>query len=39
MQCASRDGTNLVIGIYEMDGRNTPGVGEVLARYGLAVIP
>jgi len=30
---------NLVIGIYEMNGRNTPGVGKVLARYGLTVIP
>lgn len=30
---------NLVIGIYEMNGRNTPGVGEVLARYGLTAIP
>ncbi len=25
--------------IYEMDGRNTPGVGPVLARYGLGCVP
>jgi hypothetical protein len=30
---------NLVIGIYEMNGRNTPGVGEVLVRHGLTAIP
>lgn len=29
----------LVLGIYRMDGSNTPGVGEVLAAYGLAAIP
>jgi len=30
---------DLAIGIYEMNGRNTPGVGDVLARYGLSAIP
>jgi hypothetical protein len=30
---------DLLIGIYEMNGRNTPGVGEVLALHGLAAIP
>jgi hypothetical protein len=30
---------DLVIGIYEMNGQNTPGVGAVIARYGLAAIP
>jgi hypothetical protein len=29
----------LVIGIYEMNGRNTPGVGEVLDKYGLESLP
>ena len=29
----------LVIGIYEMTGRNTPGVGAVLKRHGLSVLP
>ena len=29
----------LRLGIYEMDGLNTPGVGPVLRRYGLACIP
>ena len=29
----------LCIGIYEMDGRNTPGVGAVLERRGLTSIP
>ncbi len=29
----------LVLGIYMMDGGNTPGVGEVLQRYGLRAIP
>jgi len=29
----------LVIGIYEMTARNTPGVGSVLARHGLAYVP
>jgi len=29
----------LVIGIYEMHERNTPGVGPVLKRYGLATLP
>ena len=29
----------LFLGIYEMDGGNTPGVGEVLARHGLASVP
>ncbi len=29
----------LVIGIYEMSGRNTPGVGGVLEKYGLRMIP
>ena len=29
----------LTLGIYEMSERNTPGVGHVLARYGLATLP
>lgn len=29
----------LTLGIYEMHERNTPGVGVVLARYGLACVP
>jgi hypothetical protein len=29
----------LVLGIYEMSERNTPGVGAVLAKYGLAILP
>jgi hypothetical protein len=29
----------LAIGMYEMDERNTPGVGAVLARYGLRAVP
>ncbi|MGO9450098.1 MAG: hypothetical protein ACLQDV_03470 [Candidatus Binataceae bacterium] len=29
----------LVIGIYEMTERNTPGVGRVLAKYRLAYVP
>ncbi|MBI3327868.1 MAG: hypothetical protein HYZ81_14350 [Nitrospinae bacterium] len=29
----------LTLGVYEMHERNTPGVGVVLARYGLASIP
>src|SRR5215472_5023270 len=29
----------LCIGIYEMDGRNTPGVGAVLEEHGLTSIP
>ena len=29
----------LVLGIYEMSERNTPGVGQVLSRYGLSYIP
>lgn len=29
----------LVLGIYLMDGDNTPGVGEALARHGLARVP
>jgi hypothetical protein len=29
----------LVLGIYEMTAQNTPGVGHVLARYGLAILP
>lgn len=28
----------LVLGIYEMDAANTPGIGDVLARHGLASI-
>lgn len=30
---------NLMLGIYLMDDRNTPGVGAVLARHGLETIP
>ena len=29
----------LVVGIYEMTGANTPGVGGVLARHGIASLP
>lgn len=29
----------LTLGIYEMHERNTPGVGAVLSRYGLAYVP
>lgn len=29
----------LMLGIYEMSERNTPGVGSVLARHGLSYIP
>jgi hypothetical protein len=29
----------LVIGIYEMHQRNTPGVGPILRKYGLAALP
>lgn len=29
----------LILGIYEMSERNTPGVGAVLDKYGLACIP
>jgi hypothetical protein len=29
----------LVLGIYEMSEQNTPGVGVVLAKYGLAILP
>lgn len=29
----------LMVGIYEMTGQNTPGVGDVLARYGLTTLP
>jgi hypothetical protein len=29
----------LVLGIYEMHGRNTPGVGPILDNYGLATLP
>ena len=29
----------LRLGIYEMNGENTPGVGPVLARYGLDAVP
>jgi hypothetical protein len=29
----------LMLGIYEMDERNSPGVGAVLKRYGIAFIP
>lgn len=32
-------GVDLYIGIYEMNEANTPGVGAVLARYGLTSIP
>jgi hypothetical protein len=30
---------HLMLGIYEMNERNTPGVGHVLKRYGLSYIP
>jgi hypothetical protein len=33
-----RDGAH-VLGIYEMNERNTPGVGRVLGAYGLSCIP
>jgi hypothetical protein len=29
----------LVLGIYEMSEQNTPGVGVVLAKYGLVILP
>jgi hypothetical protein len=29
----------LVLGVYEMDEQNTPGVGKVLRKYGLAILP
>ena len=29
----------LTLGIYEMNERNTPGIGRVLARYGLDAVP
>jgi hypothetical protein len=29
----------LVVGIYEMQERNTPGVGPILKKYGLAALP
>lgn len=29
----------LVLGIYEMTEQNTPGVGSILAKYGLTVLP
>jgi hypothetical protein len=29
----------LILGIYEMNERNTPGVGQVLSKYGMDVIP
>src|SRR5580698_2486991 len=29
----------LVLGIYEMSEQNTPGVGDALAKYGLAMLP
>ncbi|HEY3305406.1 MAG TPA: hypothetical protein VGL70_17935 [Candidatus Binatia bacterium] len=29
----------LMLGVYEMDERNTPGVGAVLQRYGVAALP
>jgi len=29
----------LMLGIYEMDERNSPGVGAVLRRYGVAALP
>jgi hypothetical protein len=30
---------SLVLGVYEMDGENTPGVGEVLREHGLGCVP
>ncbi len=30
---------SLMLGIYEMSERNTPGVGRVLEKYGLACVP
>src|SRR5712691_8710459 len=32
-------GVELMLGIYEMGERNTPGVGKVLEKYGLAYVP
>jgi hypothetical protein len=29
----------LVLGIYEMSEQNTPGVGKVLARHGMSILP
>jgi hypothetical protein len=36
---AGRDDIELTLGIFDMNERNTPGVGGVLARYGLAYVP
>jgi hypothetical protein len=34
-----RVGIKLVLGVYEMNDRNTPGVGAVLDQYGLGALP
>jgi hypothetical protein len=36
---AGRDDIDLMLGIFEMHERNTPGVGAVLQRYNLSCIP
>ena len=36
---ADRDDIELMLGIFEMNERNTPGVGEVLTSRGLACVP
>ena len=33
------EAVDLLLGIYEMNGDNTPGVDEVLGRYGLSSVP
>ena len=39
LAAAQRLPVALMLGIYLMNERNTPGIGPVLARYGLAEIP
>jgi hypothetical protein len=36
---ANRLDVELTVGLYEMNERNTPGVGEALARHGLMSVP
>lgn len=33
------EAVDLLLGVYEMNGDNTPGVDEVLGRYGLSSVP
>lgn len=39
LACEQQLPVTLTLGIYQMHGRNTPGVGTILARYGLSFIP